>query len=78
MSRAQKRRVDAGAGALFQQEEQGETGQGDVMVPAGPAAHFILGHAQLALGVLKAAFDPETLCLHISQPFPRGIFGSIY
>jgi len=74
---AQKWRMATGVGPLLQQEQQRETGQRDMVVPAGPATHFILGQAQLALGVLKAAFDPETLRLHIGQTFPRGIRGRI-
>src|SRR5208283_729528 len=46
-------------------------------MPAAPLSHFIVRHTQLTLGVLKAAFDPMPLPLHIRQlliaHFLRGI-----
>lgn len=66
-----------GADAFLQEEEQGEADQGHVVVPADPATDFILGHAQMAFGVLERAFDPEALVLHVSEAFPGGVRGSV-
>ena len=45
--------------ALLQEEELGEADQRLVVMPADPAAHLVLRHAEFAFGVLEAAFDPE-------------------
>src|SRR5437016_9909765 len=46
-----------------QQKGGGEQGQGDVMVPAGPAAHLVLVQAGLALGRFELGFnDPTGRC----------------
>ena len=41
------------------------------MMPSHPVANLVLGHADLALGVLKRAFDPEALGLHLGQGYCR-------
>jgi hypothetical protein len=56
--------------------------QGDVVMPAAPATHFIVGEAQLALGFAEAVFDPVALGLHEGQPFPgslrRGVAQAVF
>ena len=59
--------------ALFEQEEFGKADQCLVVVPAGPAAHFVLSHAQFAFRILEAALDPIALGLHVGHSLPRGL-----
>ncbi len=68
----QLRRLPVGQ-SLLGQEHQRDHHQGHVVMPTVPEAHLIVGHATLALGVLKGPFDEVTGRLHHRQMAQRGV-----
>ena len=47
--------------AFDQGEELGEADQGDVVVPAGPAAQFVIGQAKFSFGFLDNYLQKQDL-----------------
>ena len=60
-----------------QHEQHGHRHHRHVMVPGAPFANLVIGHAALALGILKHPFHPVALKLHPRQLFKWRCFEEI-